>query len=132
MTRQIRATPAPTHGTPPPVKLIIDSFDAGSLWQAIERTVGQDSYESVNSIIVTGKMDAYDLGAVRNLPQLTIVDFSRTSGYNYVPSWIFQDCKALTKVMLPASISEIQYYAFYNCTNLSEPCDVCGNAPIRG
>ena len=101
-------------------ELIIDSFDAGSLWQAIERTVGQDSYESVNSIIVTGKMDAYDLGAVRNLPQLTIVDFSRTSGYNYVPSWIFQDCKALTKVMLPASISEIQYYAFYNCTNLSE------------
>lgn len=100
-------------------ELIIDHFNPGSLWDAIYQMTGED-FPSVANLKVIGKMDSYDLGVVRNLTGLTEADFSRTSGYYYVPSWIFENCEALTKVLLPSSVTEIYDYAFYNCQNLSE------------
>ena len=108
--------------------LIIDSFTPGSLWSTIENLVGYDNCRNVTTLTVIGKMDNYDLGCVRNLSNLTDADFSRTSGCAYVPSYIFQDCQALTKVCLPASVEEIQYAAFYGCSNLSE-IDVYASMP---
>lgn len=99
--------------------LIIDHFEPGNLWGAIAQMTGEN-YESVANLTVIGKMNSYDLGVVRNLTGLTQADFSRTSGYSYVPSWIFENCEALTKLLLPSSINEIQNNAFYNCQNLSE------------
>lgn len=100
-------------------ELIIDHFEPGDLWNAIYQMTGED-YVSVANLKVIGRMDAYDLGVVRNLTGLTEADFSRTSGYSYVPSWIFENCETLAKVLLPSSISEIQNCAFYGCHNLSE------------
>lgn len=100
-------------------ELVIDHFEPGNLWDAIYQMTGED-YASVANLKVIGRMDSYDLGVVRNLSGLTEADFSRTSGYYYVPSWIFENCEALTKVMLPASVTEIHDCAFYNCQNLSE------------
>lgn len=100
-------------------ELIIDHFESGNLWGAIYQMTGED-YVSVANLKVIGRMDSYDLGVARNLTGLTEADFSRTSGYSYVPSWIFENCEALTKVLLPSSISEIHDYAFYGCQNLSE------------
>ena len=100
-------------------ELIIDHFEKGDLWSAIYQLV-ENNYESVARLVVIGEMDSYDLGVVSNLSGLTEADFSRTSGYTYVPSWIFINCPALSKLMLPASISEIHDYAFYSCENLSE------------
>ncbi|MDE6796155.1 MAG: chitobiase/beta-hexosaminidase C-terminal domain-containing protein, partial [Muribaculaceae bacterium] len=99
--------------------LIIDHFEPGYLWDAIYRMTEED-YVSVSNLTVIGKMSPYDLGVVRNLTGLTQADFSRTSGYSYVPSWIFENCEALTKLMLPSSINEIYDWAFYECKNLSE------------
>ncbi len=100
-------------------ELIIDHFQPGNLWDAIYQMTGEE-YGSVANLKVIGRMDSYDLGVVRNLTGLTEADFSRTSGYYYVPSWIFENCEALTKVLLPSSVTEIHDYAFYNCQNLSE------------
>lgn len=100
-------------------ELIIDHFEPGRLWDAIYQMT-EDNYGSVANLKVIGRMDPYDIGVVRNLTGLTEADFSRTSGYNYVPSWIFENCEALTKVLLPSSVTEIHDYAFYNCQNLSE------------
>ncbi|MDE5871677.1 MAG: leucine-rich repeat protein, partial [Muribaculaceae bacterium] len=100
-------------------ELIIDHFEPDYLWDAIYQMTGED-YGNVANLKVIGKMSAYDLGVVRNLTGLTEADFSRTSGYEYVPSWIFENCEALTKVLLPSSINEIHDCAFYGCQNLSE------------
>lgn len=109
-------------------ELIIDHFEPGNLWWTIENLVGYDNCSKVTSLIVIGKMDNYDLGCVRNMQNLTDADFSRTSGCTYVPSYIFQDCQALTKVSLPASVQDIQYGAFAGCSNLSE-MDVYASMP---
>lgn len=100
-------------------ELIIDHFEPGYLWDAIYQMTGED-YGNVANLKVIGRMDPYDLGVARNLTGLTEADFSRTSGYSYVPSWIFENCEALTKLLLPSSITEIHDYAFYYCQNLSE------------
>lgn len=100
-------------------ELIIDHFEPGNLWNAISDMVDGD-YESVSSLTVIGKIDNYDLGVVRNLSQLTVADFSRTSGADFVPGWCFYECERLTKLLLPSSIREIYDQAFYGCQNLSE------------
>lgn len=83
-------------------ELIIDHFEPGYLWSAIESIVGYDNMARVTNLTVIGKMDNYDLGCVRNMPELINADFSRTSGCSYVPSWIFQDCQSLSTLSLPS------------------------------
>ncbi len=112
--------------------LVVDDFQPGNLWSTITRLVGDDDLDAVNTITVIGPMDSYDLSSVRNLSALTEADFSRTSGADRVPDWAFQDCQALTTVKLPASISSIDYYAFYGCQNLSELTCMAAMPPALG
>lgn len=112
--------PLPNSWNPATGELVIDHFSKGNLWDAVNNIVGYDNLGKVTSITVIGAMDNYDFGVVGNLPQLVTADFSRTSGCEYVPSWIFQNRESLTKVLLPASVTSIQYAAFSGCQNLSE------------
>lgn len=118
--------------------LVIDNFGSGDLWGTISRLVGDDELDKVNKITVIGNMDDYDMSCVRNLPALSEVDFSRTHGASRVPGWTFESCHALTRILLPSSITSIEWNAFYDCVNLSEL--VCyasmpptvGNAAFKG
>ena len=100
--------------------LVIDNFQPGDLWGTISRLVGEENYDKVNTITVIGRMDDYDMSCMRNLPGLSEADFSRTYGATRVPDRTFESCHALTRVQLPASIASIDWYAFYDCINLSE------------
>lgn len=111
--------PGTNNWTPALGELVIDDFRPGDLWGTISRLVGDDT-SAVSRVTVIGRIDDYDLSAMRNLPAVTEVDFSRAYGASRVPDWTFQGCEALTRVLLPASITSIDYYAFNGCVNLSE------------
>ena len=49
----------------------------------------------------------------------TTIDISRTSGYTEIPSWSFEDCEALSSIVLPSCIQRIGKNAFEGCNNLS-------------
>ena len=99
--------------------LVIDDFSAGNLWSTISRLTN-DRPELVNTLTVIGEISPYDLSAISNLPNLTVADFSRTSGADYVPNYTCSNHEALTRLLLPASITRMEYYAFNDCPNLLE------------
>lgn len=101
-------------------ELIMDHFSRGNLWGAINDMVGNDGLESVSELTVIGPIDDYDFNTVSQMPGLTLADFSRTSGCSFVPNSAFCNNEALTKILLPSSISWIDTYAFIGCQNLSE------------
>ncbi|MDE6027252.1 MAG: chitobiase/beta-hexosaminidase C-terminal domain-containing protein [Muribaculaceae bacterium] len=99
--------------------LVIDHFNPGDLWSIISRLTG-DRPELVNTLTVIGKISPHDIGVIGSLPGLTEADFSRTSGADYVPYYTCSSHEALTKLILPSSITRMEYYAFNDCPNLLE------------
>ena len=99
--------------------LIVDRFKPGYLYSAISDAVGQNNYSSVQSILVSGVMNSEDLGFSSSFSNCATIDMSRTSGYTEIPSWSFEDCDALTSIMLPSCIQKIGKQAFEGCNSLS-------------
>lgn len=112
--------PSPNNFNPVTGELIIDEFISGNLNSAIYSVLGDNDYSLVQSVTVVGKMDSYDFGFANNLYNCTLIDLARTTGYTEVPSWAFEYNTSLTKVILPASVGQINRNAFYGCENLSE------------
>lgn len=98
-------------------EVIVDDFEPGNLSDAIYDLTG-GNYDNVNMITVAGKVESYDWGIANNYSNCTVLDMSRTTGLNFVPSWCYSDNENLVSISLPASIEEIQNYAFRNCTSL--------------
>ncbi|MBR1412443.1 MAG: leucine-rich repeat protein, partial [Prevotella sp.] len=98
-------------------ELIIDAFEQDNLSSAIYDVTG-GSTNSVQTLIVNGKVSNYDIGNMANYP-FSLVDFSRCAGATSVPSWSFENNSTLTSISLPSSITDIEYYAFSNCTSLT-------------
>ena len=111
--------PGTNNWNPATGDLVIDDFEKGNLWSRISELVG-DNYEAVNTLTVIGAIDDYDMNCVRNLSNLTDADFSRTYGAESLGWYAFSELKALTRVLLPASLTRIEYGAFSGCENLSE------------
>ena len=102
-------------------QVIVDDFTPGNLSSAISNTIGGSSNASkVSQIIVAGKINQYDFSIANNYSNCTLVDFSRTTGATVVPSYCYSGNTKLNQILLPASIKEIQYAAFNNCSDLSE------------
>ena len=102
-------------------QVIVDDFTPGNLSPAISNTIGGSSNASkVSQIIVAGKINQYDFSIANNYSNCTLVDFSRTTGATVVPSYCYSGNTKLNQILLPASIKEIQYAAFNNCSDLSE------------
>ena len=95
--------------------LIVDRFKPGYLYSAISDAVGENKYSSVQSILVSGVMNSDDLGFSNSFSNCATIDLSRTSGYTEIPSWSFEDCEALTSIILPSCIQKIGMQAFSNC-----------------
>lgn len=101
-------------------ELLIDNFRPGNLNDAIYSAVGNADYSDVQSITVVGKMIVYDLGFSRDFTGCTLIDLSRTSGYETISYWSFDGLQSLNKVVLPSSIEQIENEAFIGCSNLTE------------
>ena len=100
-------------------ELVVDRFKPGYLYSAISNAIGQNDYSAVQSILVSGIMDVEDLGFSSRFSNCTTIDISRTSGYKEIPSWSFEDCGALSAVILPSCIQKIGRNAFEGCNSLS-------------
>jgi hypothetical protein len=98
-------------------EVIVDDFEPGDLYYAISNLVNGDN-SKVKMITVAGKVNSNDWSVSRSYSSCTMLDMSRTDGLDYVPDWAFEYSEALVNVSLPASISRIGSYAFYNCTSL--------------
>lgn len=97
-------------------QLIIDDFQEGNLSDAIYNATGNS--DKMESLIVAGRVSSND---IRNLSQFPFanIDLSRCAGATAIESWSFEGNENLTSIALPASIQNIYYDAFYNCTSLT-------------
>ena len=98
--------------------VVLDDFEPGNASSALYN-VTNGNYGEVLTLIMAGTVNAYDPGIVRNCSNCTELDLSRTTGLNYLQSWIFENVRSLTTISLPASIESIACYAFYGCENLT-------------
>ncbi len=112
--------PMANNFNPATGELIMDDFNPGSLNSAIQQVLKNYSYSEVQSIIVEGSLNSNDYGFYYRMTNCSMIDLARTAGYNQIPSYAFEDMLALTKVILPASVTKINNYAFYGCDFLSE------------
>ena len=101
-------------------EMLIDNFRPGYLYEAIYSLVDWDNFSSVQSITIVGKMSMKDCGFGYELKKCTLIDLSRTSGYNIIPNRAFELSKELSKIILPSSVEHIGDWAFYGCSNLTE------------
>ena len=111
--------PAANLFDPTTGEVVIDNFRPGYLSSALWNAVG-DKSSAVRAITIVGKMQNYDYGFAHEYRNCTVIDLSRTAGFNEVPEWSFEYMDSLTKVVLPASIEKIGLYAFAECRSLSE------------
>lgn len=100
-------------------EVIVDDFTAGSLYNAINQATGGDN-SSVTMITVSGRMSSNDFSIANNFSNCTMVDLKRTYGYTDVPDYAYDYNTALTSIILPASIENIGYRAFYQASNLAD------------
>lgn len=98
-------------------EVIVDDFRPGYLNDAIYNATS-GSYDNVRMITVAGKVESYDWSIANNYSNCTILDMSRTTGVDYVPSWCYNGNENLVSISLPASITKIENYALTNCTSL--------------
>ena len=100
-------------------EVIADDFTAGSLYSAINQVTGGEN-SSVTLITVSGKMSSNDFSIANNFSNCTMVDLKRTYGYTDVPDYAYDYNTSLTSIILPASIENIGYRAFYQASNLTD------------
>lgn len=101
-------------------ELIIDDFEAGMLSSAIFTTLASDdNYTKVKNITIIGAMQPGDFGFLNRMTNCSVVDLSRTTGYNEVPDYAFEGAVALKTLVLPYSVERIGIQAFCGCTSLS-------------
>ncbi len=112
--------PAVNLFNPATGEMIVDQFEKGYLSSAISVLLNDDyDYSAIQSLLVSGVMDGSDFGMMSRLINCSVIDFSRTNGYNEIPSYAFESMTTLTDLSLPACINSIGRYAFQGCNNLS-------------
>ena len=99
-------------------EVIVDDFTQGNLGNAVSSVINGSDRDAVAMITVSGKMNNNDFGVVNNYSNCTLLDLSRITGINEIPSYAF-DYTNLESVYLPATIEKIGYRAFYDCKQLS-------------
>ena len=100
-------------------EVIMDDFQPGNLSGRLSSKVGGQR-ENVTMITVMGPVNESDWGVANEYSNCTFFDMSRTTGMDYVPSWLFDHNQVISTIVLPASIETIGDYAFNQCENLHE------------
>lgn len=99
-------------------EVIIDDFTEGNLKSTIDNTTGNYSSQDVQMITVAGKIGGSDFSVTRDFSNCTLIDMSRTSGIDNVPSYAFYNTN-VENVYLPSCIEKIGYRTFAGCKSLS-------------
>ncbi len=102
-------------------ELIIDDFEPGKIMEAVDEVIGNSNNRpEVLQATVIGKMKSNDMYLIgRELKACTLFDFSRTNGYDEVPTSAFKESSAVS-IILPECIKEIGSSAFADCGKLTE------------
>lgn len=116
-------------------ELIVDNFYPGNLQGTIEELISDRRFNinrsEIHSMIVAGKMEYPDQNFGYGMTECSSVDLARTSGLTSINYESFYDMgDALTEVILPASLEEIDSRTFYNNSNLSSITSYAPVAPI--
>lgn len=100
-------------------ELILDDFTPGNIYNAAWNATG-GNMDKVKAITIIGEVSSWDASDVaNNCANCTVLDISRTTGMNYVSSYLFNNNTKLTTISLPATVQNIYYGAFYGCTALT-------------
>ena len=100
-------------------EVIVDDFTPGNVTGAIYDVIGGSGNKSqVEQIIVAGVVTSNDMQLANQFTNCTYLDLSRTTGVSSVPNYCFSGRDKLVEIILPASITAIQSYAFNNCSAL--------------
>ena len=97
---------------------VIDDFTPGNLYNELF-TLTKGQAGDVLSLIVSGSVNQFDWGVLKNCPACALLDLSRTRGLSNVPSYNFSNNQALTTVVLPSGIESIGTRAFAGCSSLT-------------
>lgn len=104
-------------------QVLVDDFRPGNLMSAINEAIGNADASDVTHIIVSGKASTEDYRLLNygyNFQNCAIFDLSRTAGVNVIPTGCFDFCEKVNHILLPASIEQIDTYAFQSCPSLSQ------------
>ncbi len=128
-------TPANPHGNvwnKESGELIISEFVPGYLYNKVTDVTSRDPWHSdwdlIKSAIIDGPSTdesltydyPVDIRAItRDANNVEYLDYSRTSGITKVTTGCFSK-RSLKQVVLPATITTIGEYAFYNCESLAD------------
>lgn len=74
---------------------------------------------SITAVTIPASVEYIDFAAFKNCTNLAAVTFTPTSSLITIGESCFENCDALTAVVLPASLQGIVDYAFYGCDHLS-------------
>ena len=100
-------------------EVIVDDFTPGNVTGAIDDVIGgYNNRDQVEQIIVAGVITSNDMQVAGNFANCTYLDLSRTTGLDKVVNYCFSGHAKLMEVILPATITNIGYYAFNNCSAL--------------
>lgn len=79
-----------------------------------------DNFADVQSLRLSGKLDATDLNNLKNrLTRLIELDLSGTN-MTYIPNELFSERSLLQRIMLPSQLQGIGESSFLNCYNLND------------
>lgn len=100
-------------------ELILDDFTPNNAYNAAYNAT-KGEWDKISSMTIIGEVGSWDIPDVMtNASKCEVLDFSRTTGMNYIQTWAFENKSALTTVSLPASITSIRSNAFAGCTSLA-------------
>lgn len=98
-------------------QMIIDHFTPGRVYDVASRLAGSGNLGNVGSLILKGKVNNSDLAIGNSLPNVDVLDFTRTAGVTEIPSNNFRNSSAST-ISLPASVTRFNDYVFQGAQNL--------------
>ncbi|MBQ9704500.1 MAG: leucine-rich repeat protein, partial [Clostridia bacterium] len=102
-------------------KLTLGEFSYGDTTvSSYEITDGVFRYSSISELVITDAVKKLGNESFYNITNLKKVSFEDNSSITVIPSNCFNYCYDLEQVVLPSSLTKIEYGAFENCRNLIE------------
>jgi len=94
------------------------------LEQALKQNENEIAPETVSYLTIVGRLTKADLEYIRenmcDTNTLQVLDLSNASmKCNRIQDETFSNCIGLTSIIIPNSVTEIGYYAFYGCIGLT-------------
>ena len=89
-----------------------------------------DSCTSLTQVVFKENSQLAQLGerAFKNCTSLTSINFKECKNLTTMGDWVLSDCDSLASIVIPDSVENMGYAAFYGCDNLTIYCEA-GSQP---